>query len=127
LLHLFWLVLIVPIGDDWHPSDWDRPDLLIPARACRGAVLWVYGGRNYTDIGTIDDLWMQFADPRNNDVPAFAVSVTGRWRANYYWLTSSDLLWMRVRRDDPAIVHCDARARRERVAPAPWHELGFRW
>jgi hypothetical protein len=127
LLHLFWFVVITPFDEGWRPFERDRPDLLIPVRPCRGAVVWAFTGRNYHDIGTIDDVWLRFADPRNGRAPTFAVSVNGRWQREYYWLNSTDLLWMRVRKDDPALIDCDSRSRPERVAPADWHKLGFEW
>ena len=126
-LHLFLFVVITPFDVGWQPFERDRPDLLIPVRPCRGAVVWAFTGRNYHDIGTIDDVWLRFADPRNGRAPTFAVSVHGRWRREYFWLNSSDLHWMRVRKDDPALTDCDSRSRPERVAPAAWHKLGFEW
>jgi hypothetical protein len=125
LLHLFWFVVITPFDDGWLPFDRDRPDLLIRVRPCRGAVVWAFTGRHYDDIGTIDDVWLRFADPRNGYAPTFAVSAVGRWRLEYFWLNSSDLEWMRVRKDDPALTDCDSRSRPERVTPAAWHKLGF--
>jgi hypothetical protein len=125
LLHLFWAPLIEPFG--WRPMNRDRQDLLVPVRPCRGASVWAYSRREFLQIGTIDDIWLHFADPRNGKAPTFAVSVAGDWRAGYHWLNSSDLHPLRVRKDDPAVVQCDARPREERVAPAAWHELGFEW
>ena len=127
LLHLFWFVLITPLANDWRPLEWNRPELLMPVKVCGGASLWAYAGRNYADIGVVDDIWLRFADPRNGNAPTFAVSVRGRWREKYYWLNSSDLHSMRVRKDDPAVIDCDSRTRKEPVAPEPWHELGFEW
>ncbi|MFL6246378.1 MAG: hypothetical protein ACJ74H_10165 [Thermoanaerobaculia bacterium] len=65
--------------------------------------------------------------PRNGNTATFAVSVNGSWRRRYHWLNSSDLHPLRVHKDDPAVVDCDSQPRRERVAPAQWHELGFAW
>ena len=125
LLHLFWVPRMEPT--QWMPIEKDRWDLLMPVRPCRGAIVWAFENRGFEEIGTIDDIWLRFADPRNGHTAVFAVSVEGRWRAEYYWLNSSDLHPLRVHRDDPAVMDCDSRARSEPVAPAEWHKLGFSW
>ena len=121
-LHLFWLMMVVPITDEWAPADWDRPDLLRPFRPCRGASLW----DGHIKLGRIDNLWTSFRDPRAVEHPVPAISFAGSFREGYYWLTLPEAAQFRVRADDPAIVNCDARWRRDPVAPAAWHKLGAR-
>jgi hypothetical protein len=127
LLHLMWFQMFVPMTNRWLPIDWYRPDLLVPVRPCRGAVVWSRSpsGKD-RDIGNIDDVWLRFADPRNAGAPAPALSVSGDWDQQYYWLAEHDLRELRVRSDDPALADCDSHPRRERVAPAAWHKLGVK-
>jgi hypothetical protein len=126
LLLLFWVPMIMPF--DWSPMDRRGPGLFTPVRVCRGATVWMPGPYDFTPIGTIDDIWLQFADPRKGNAPTYAVSVSGSWRKRaYYWLNSSDLQPLRVHSSDPALVDCDTTPRSVRVAPAKWHELGVVW
>lgn len=127
LLHLIWIGIFTPYGVIWLPSERDRPELFIAVRPCRDATIFGLRKERYDEIGTIDDIWLNFADPRNGGAPTFAVSVSGEWTPDYHWLNSSDLYSLRVRRDDPSVVHCDSRPREERVRPAAWHQLGFDW
>ena len=67
-LNLLWIAIIFPV-DGWWPPDWQRSDRLGPLRACRGATLWEVTARRDGEpfvypIGRIDDLWLQFNDPR---------------------------------------------------------------
>lgn len=125
LLLPVWVLMIFPFVNRWIPAEWDRPDLLAAVRPCRGALLWDLRGRS--DFGTVDDIWLRFADPRKGGAPTRAISVSGTWRGEYSWLDANDLLALRVRTDDPAVIACDSRVRPERVAPAAWHKLGVEW
>ncbi|HYI07636.1 MAG TPA: hypothetical protein VEK57_01075 [Thermoanaerobaculia bacterium] len=123
LLHLWWVQAFVPMTNDWIPADWRRPDLLVPARPCRGAMLWIpheWG----MPAGRIDDVWLRFADPRRGGEQVWAVSVSGQSWGHYFWLDRAEAERLQVRRDDPAVVRCDERPRTEVVAPAAWHRLG---
>jgi len=53
------------------------------------------------------------------------VSAFGEWEEGYLWLRRADVAQLRVRRDDPAGVHCDSRPRPERVTPESWHRMGI--
>lgn len=129
LLNLVWLQWIIPISNDWDPVDWRHPELMAPFRPCRGALLWK--GRNFKDdlwsypVGRIDDIWLHFADPATPGRTVWAVSAFGEWEENYLWLRTADVVRLQVRRDDPAVVHCDSRPRPERVAPESWHRMGI--
>jgi hypothetical protein len=129
LAHLVWIILVFPIEDGWEPADRYRRDLLVPARPCRGALLWIverYGDYEQPRaVARIDQVWSRFADPRDRGAQAWAVSAIGEWRQTYVWLVRPDMERLRVRRDDPAVVRCDARPRVEVVAPAAWHDLGI--
>jgi hypothetical protein len=125
LLLLYWVPMIMPL--EWYSTDWNRSELFVPVRACRGATVWAPRGKGFIPIGTIDDIWLQFADPRKGNAPTFAVSVSSSWEDAYNWLDSSDLQPLRVHSGDPALVDCDSITRSERVAPAKWHQLGFDW
>jgi hypothetical protein len=129
LLLLVWLPVLLPIGNRWSPLAWQRPELLVAARPCRGALLWQVTTRSgmVLEVGTIDDIWSRFADPRRGRAPTRAISVRGDWRAEYYWFDASDLRAFHVRVDDPAVIHCDERVRSELVAPAGWHTVGIDW
>jgi hypothetical protein len=126
LLPLIWVPTILPFVNGWLPDDWHRPDLLVPVRPCRGALLWASGDRTLR-FGAVDDIWLRFADPRKGGALTRAISVSGEWRSDYSWLDANDLRALRVRVDDPAVIDCDSRVRPERVAPASWHELGVEW
>ncbi len=126
LLHLIWVPTTLPFVNGWLPDDWHRPDLLVPVRPCRGALLWESNG-NGSKLGAVDDIWLRFADPRKGGASTWAISVSGQWRSNYSWLDANDLRALRVRVDDPAVIDCDSRVRPERVAPAAWHTLGVEW
>jgi hypothetical protein len=77
-------------------------------------------------IGTrIDDIWLRFADPRRHGAEVLAYSASGTWREEYVWLTGADTEPLRVRIDDPAVMHCDDRPRPELVHPESWHHFGF--
>lgn len=125
LLHLIWVPTTLPFVNGWLPDDWHRPELLVTVRPCRGAVLWASSGKG--QFGTVDDIWLRFADPRKGGASTRAVSVSGNWRGEYSWLDADDLLALRIRVDDPAVIDCDSRVRSERVAPAAWHKLGVEW
>lgn len=126
LLLLFWVPIALPLVNGWLPAKQARPDLLVPVRPCRGALLWESSDRGL-DFGVVDDIWLHFADPRRSGALTRAIPVSGRWRSEYLWLDANDLGELRVRSDDPAVIHCDSRARPERVAPAAWHKLGVEW
>lgn len=119
-LHFLWFFMVVPVTDVWYPAEWDRPDRLRPFAACRGATLW----QGRMQFGRIDDLWTSFRDPRGGT--GRAVSIEGTSREGYFWLTLPEAAEFRVRADDPAVVNCDRRWRRDPVAPASWHTLGAR-
>jgi hypothetical protein len=127
LLHIFWIcTILLPFGDRWTPAEWDRPDLLRAARLCRGATLWqVRADGRALAIGRIDDLWLQFADPRAGGKSIRAISMVGDFQEGYFWLTVAEAATLRVRADDPALEHCVGTWRRERVAPAAWHKVGW--
>jgi hypothetical protein len=130
VLVLFWLQMVLPMSDGWFPAHYHQPELLMPFRPCRGALLWQMSRDRYDGslhahhFARIDDVWLHFADPRTNGAPVWAVSATGEWERGYYWLTRDEAATLRVRRDDPAVVRCDSRVRPEAVAPASWHRLG---
>jgi hypothetical protein len=121
LLSVFWMFVITPLTPPWWPADFDRPDLLVPVRPCRGAMLW---RKRREEFVSIDDVWLRFADPRDGGRPEWALSAAGRTFRSYYWLDAQDLHVLRVRVDDPAVIDCDSRARPEPVTAAPWHSLG---
>jgi hypothetical protein len=123
---LVWVPAVLPFVNGWIPAEWNRPDLLVPVRPCRGALLWASDDGGST-FGTVDDIWSHFADPRQGGASTRALSVSGRWRGDYSWLGANDLQSLRVRIDDPAVIDCDSRVRPERVEPAPWHKLGVEW
>lgn len=126
LLHLIWVLAVFPFANGWMPAEWNRPDLLVAVRPCRGAMLWGADEKG-APFGVVDDLWIRFADPRKGDAPTRAVSVSVQWTGDYSWLDADDLRALRVRVDDPAVIDCDSRVRPERVAPAAWHKLGVEW
>jgi hypothetical protein len=126
LLHSIWVLTVLPFANGWLPAEWHRPDLRVPVRPCRGAVLWASGDRA-VEFGVVDDIWLRFADPQNGGAPTRAISVSGLWLGNYSWLDANDLRELRVRVDDPAVIDCDSRVRSERVAPARWHKFGVEW
>src|SRR6202008_3640475 len=64
LLLLFWVPMVLPLVNGWLPAEWYRPDLLVPVRPCRGALLWASDGG--MKFGEVDDLWRHFADPRKD-------------------------------------------------------------
>ena len=75
--------------------------------------------------GRIDDLWLRFADPRASGGEVPAISIAGELREkSYMWVTPKEASLLHLRRDDPAVIRCDARWRTDRVAPEPWHEVG---
>lgn len=76
-------------------------------------------------FGRIDDLWSHVDDPRKPGRTTAAVSVSGEWRAEYYWLDAYEAARLRVRSDDPRVVDCDGTVRDDRATPAPWHRLGL--
>jgi len=126
-LHLFWVCLVFPFSDQWWPDDWERADRIGPVRLCRGATLWEAGPPRYRHrrlpIGRIDDLWLNFADPRTGGRRERAISYAGTFYEGYFWLTLSETGQLRVRLDDPALADCDGTWRRER-GPAKWHKVG---
>jgi len=127
-LHVVWILIILPISNGWEPVDWQRPDLLTRFQPCRGAVLWfTRNDGKLLPFGRIDDLWLQFADPRRNNAPGRAISVATEWAQGYAWLNAGEADAFSIRQDDPAVMHCDQRWRRERVVPAEWHTLGVTW
>jgi hypothetical protein len=69
-------------------------------------------------IGRIDDLWLNFRGER-------AISFVGSFREGYYWITLPEARKLSVRIDDPAVIDCDGTWRREPVAPAAWHKIGW--
>lgn len=121
-LHFFWLIAIFPATNTWFPGDWDRADLLIPVRPCRGAALW---STDLHLIGFVDDLWLSFRDPRAGGRRVRAISFSGDFRGGYFWMTLAEAAELRVRADDPKVIRCEARWRRDEVAPAGWHTLGW--
>ena len=124
-LNLWSLMAILPPSNQWRPVDWHRPDLLTSFRPCRGALVWSRNGSRAVATGRIDDLWMRFADPREGGRETRAISIMGEFReASYIWITPADGEGLRVRTDDPAVIHCDARWRKDPVNPEPWHEVG---
>jgi hypothetical protein len=124
---VFWILLIIiPTSNDWRPLDWQQPDLLIAFRPCRGAAVWS-SSRSGSAIltGRVDGLWLRFADPRADSREVPAISIVGELGGkSYIWITTREAGSLRMRRDDPAVIRCDARWRPERVAPEPWHEVG---
>lgn len=126
-LHLWWLFVVTPLTIEWLPADWQRADLLRPVKLCRGATLWHLdpgGRRDAFSIGRIDDLWLNFADPRSGGRRERAISFDGRFYEGYFWMTIPETAQLRVRVDDPALVNCDGTWRGEDVSPAAWHKLG---
>lgn len=119
---LWFLPLVQPATEGWYPIDWDRPDLLIAYRPCRGAVL-VRPGASYAVVMHIDDIWDRFDDPRGGVTRA--ISGPGRSTYGYFWLTEEEAKTLAMRKDDPNVIDCDSRARPERVRPAAWHRLGL--
>jgi hypothetical protein len=130
LLSIVWLMFVTPALNGWTPIE-RRADLLVPFRPCRGALLWtVFPGADGREVRThpyarIDDLWLEFRDPRKPGATVWAVSATGEWETGYVWLTHAEAVALRVRRDDPMVVRCDSRTRAGRVAPAAWHQVGL--
>ncbi len=128
ILHLHILFILMPITNRWEPIDWQDRGWLLPFRPCRGALLWQVEPSQPTwtprPLGRIDDLWLRFADPRSHEGPRRAVSLTLTFRRGYAWLSMPEANAYRVRRDDPAVIQCDARFRADAAAPAKWHELG---
>lgn len=131
VLTLFWLQMVLPMSDAWFPAHYNRPDLLVPFRPCHGALLWQTskdrydGSMDARQVARIDGVWLHFADPRTKGAPVWAVSAVGKWEYGYYWLNRADVTTLSVRRDDPAVVHCDSHVRSEPVAAAKWHRLGL--
>jgi hypothetical protein len=127
LLHLWWIQGIFPMTNRWVLPVGNQDELLVAVRPCRGAMLWEPGdSRRYArEVGLLDGVWLRFADRRNGGREVWAVSVSSTWRPEYLWLTRAEIDRLRVRQDDPAVMRCDERPRRERVAPASWHVLGF--
>jgi hypothetical protein len=128
LANLVWWHWFLPPSNRWDPVDWQRSDLLVPFRPCRGALVWQaarLGDVRHIPIGRIDDVWLHLVDGGARDDGAWAVSVSGTWRNDYTWLRRADVMQLRVRSDDPALAHCDSRPRVERVAPADWHRHGL--
>ena len=127
-LHLCWLCLVFPAVDGWHPAEWDRPHLLLAVRPCRGATLVDRksngAGTFAYPVGRIDDLWLAFRDPRSGGKPVPAISFSRSGREGYVWLTLPEAARLRIRIDDPAVIDCDSRWRRELVSPASWHKVG---
>jgi hypothetical protein len=127
-LHIIWIPMILPATNDWEPLDWQRAELLIPFRPCRGALLWVTrpDGR-VIPIARIDDLWLRFVDPRTGGTEQRAISAPLEMRERYTWLNMAEAEALSLRSDDPAIRPCDGRWRSERVVAAGWHTLGVSW
>lgn len=123
--HVLWILLAFPVARAWTPAEWHRPDLLVPFRPCRGALLWAADGGFTRPLVRVDDVWLRFADPRLGGERVWAVSGDGQFNEGYFWLGHAEAVRLRVRRDDPAIVRCDSSARPEHVAPAAWHHLGY--
>ncbi len=123
MLSLVWLFAVAP-QNGWFPPDRQRRELLTHVRPCRGAFLLSVGGTSVLPFGRIDDLWLRFAAPRTGNAPVRAISVRGEFYPDYHWLEMRDLTALRVRIDDPAVLHCDGIWRRDLVHPAPWHHLG---
>lgn len=63
LLPIWFLPFVLPYTGGWFPAEWDRPDLLIPYRPCRGAALWSREGSRPMML-RIDDIWEHFEHPR---------------------------------------------------------------
>ena len=63
LLFLVWVPMLFPFVNGWLPVDWNRPDLLVAVRPCRGAMLWGSSEKG-PSFGVVDDIWTRFADPR---------------------------------------------------------------
>ncbi|MEK6375333.1 MAG: hypothetical protein AABO58_21875 [Acidobacteriota bacterium] len=126
-LHLFWVFVVFPLTIEWWPADWQRADLLRPVDLCRGATLWhldAGGSQAAFPIGRIDDLWLNFADPRSGGRRERAISFDGTFYEGYFWMTLPETAQLRVRVDDPALVNCDGTWRREDVSPGTWHKVG---
>jgi hypothetical protein len=127
---IVWILLVAPAQNRWAPIEW-RTDLLVPFRPCRGALLWKVltstdgGGLRTHPYARIDDLWLEFRDPRTPGAPVWALSAAGEWKTRYVWLTRAEAATLRVRRDDPMVVRCDAGARAEPIAPSAWHQVGL--
>jgi hypothetical protein len=127
-LHIVWIPTILPATNDWQPVDWQRPDLLVRFRPCRGALLWLSrSDGKIIPMARIDDLWLRFADPRSGGTEQRAISAPLEMREGYAWLTIAEAEALSVRGDDPAVRPCDSRWRTERVLAAPWHTLGVKW
>lgn len=125
LLWIFWIMAILPITTEWFPPDWERrEDRLEPLRACRGALVWERFPRYSWPVAQIDDLWLRFDDPRAAS-PVRAISLRGRFEEGYFWVTLPETRGLLVRSDDPALRDCDGVWRRDSVAPAPWHKIGW--
>jgi len=124
LLGFFWIMVFFPITNEWQPSDWERTDRLQPLRACRGALLWERFPRHPWPVAVIDDLWLRFDDPRAAS-PVRAISLRGRFPDGYFWVTLPETRGLFVRSDDPAVRDCDGTWRRDPVAPAAWHKIGW--
>lgn len=124
-------MVVLPSSNDWMPADDPYGvERLVPFHACRGAVVWLPYTRSdgeaaARDIGVVDDLWSRFSDPRKNGVHVEAVSLRGTWDYGYFWLAAADVVRLRVRRDDPAVMQCDTARRADPVSPAEWHRLGL--
>jgi hypothetical protein len=127
-LHIIWTLIVLPISNRWQPAEWQRPDLLTTFQPCRGAVLWLTrGDGKIIPFGRIDDLWLQFSDPRRGGTTGRAISVETEMRVGYAWLNPAEAGAFSVRRDDPAVIVCEGRWRTEPVAPATWHTIGVSW
>lgn len=120
LVHLLWIFSVFPSDEVWWPVRRD-PQMLVPLRPCRGALVWRDSGWPH---GRLDDLWLHFLDPRLGHRRVRAVSLEGHWRQEYTWLRLGETEGWFVRSDDPAVIRCDGRARTEVVAPARWHDVG---
>jgi len=122
LLNLFWLIVFMPLTEEWWPSDWRNTARLGPMRLCRGATLWEIRRRGQTEpsvmpIGRIDDLWLYLTDTHSGR-PVRAISFVGSFREGYYWITLPETHTLRVRADDPALKDCDGTWRRDPVVAA---------
>lgn len=126
LLPLFWLFAVIPASNRWFPNEWKREDLLVPFRPCRHALVWASprGTRGVSyPLARVDGIWSRFRDPLGGQVvPAVSLELT--WMEGYSWLTLAEEKGLSVRKDDPAVLRCDARPRPEVVEPAAWHQRG---
>lgn len=129
LLHISWVLWVLPLTNQWSPAEWRRPDLLTTFRPCRGALLWKAPEQERDSLPTpvvrVVDIWLHFDDPTSSGVSVWAVSGPREWRDGYFWLRLPEVAELRVRVDDPALQSCDSRPRPERVEPEPWHTVGF--